>query len=453
VTGTASERDNDAATAASAARDTAGTKNTAGAKDAAPANRDPAGKHAPLAKDRAAAGTVTPAAPRRIAGNAVFFPAAAAYAVIILPASLLSMLGLLSGVPGLTSPAGHAHELLFGFALAVVAGNQLGPRTRTSLVLLAGSWLLARATFLWLPGSWVTPAANVAFPALLAWTLAPRLLVSAKKWRNQSLPLTLIAICASAVAFAILSALQAPSGGGVAASAHLLGVAVALFAMLLLFMGGRLIAPSVAGQLQRQGRVLAARVQPRIEGGLIGVMTLAVVALAFGGAASPSQAGAAVAADVAGAALITAGLLAALRLLRWRVWALRGRADLVCLAAGYGWLALGLLALGAGVAIGVSPGERTRAIHVITIGSLGTLTLNVMAMTRLLRARLPAGSSRLPLAGTLLLALATLLRVFAGTIADTRAMLIAAAGCWSLAYALLLVLLLRVSPRPGAGHS
>ncbi|MCC6193736.1 MAG: NnrS family protein [Burkholderiales bacterium] len=375
-----------------------------------------------------ATGTAIHAASNRVAGNVVFFPLATAYAIVVVPASVLSMLGMVPAVPGLASPAGHAHELLFGFALAVVAGNQLGPRRRASLVILAGLWLLARAAFLGWPGSAAAHAANIAFPASLAAVLAPRLLASAKKWRNQSLPLTLMGICASAVGFAILSALRA------AALERVLDVAVALFAMLLLFMGGRLIAPSVAGQLQRQGRVLAARVQPRIEGALIVVMAISVIALALGDAHAAFV-------RAAGVALILAALLAVLRMIRWHLWALRGRPDLVCLAAGYAWLALGLAAFGTGLATGAPPGARTGAIHVITVGSLGTLTLNVMAMTRLLRARLPAGSSRLPVYATLLLALATVLRVFAGPVADTRAMLLAAAACWSMAYVLLLVLL------------
>ncbi|MGE5170691.1 MAG: NnrS family protein, partial [Rudaea sp.] len=380
--------------------------------------------------------------PRRVAGNAIFFPAAAAYAIVVLPFSVLSMLGSLHAFAGLLSPAGHAHEMLFGFALAVVAGNQLGPRTPRTLALLFATWLLARLTFLFVPHTPLAAVANAAFPALLAWHLAPRLFTSAKKWRNQALPAVVTAICASAVAYP----LTVGEALGPVVAWRLLLVAIALFALLLLFMGGRLIAPAVAGALYRQGEDLAARVQPRIEGALIVSMALAALALALEGVVRLPEA-------IAALALAAAGMLAAVRIARWRLWRLRGRPDLLCLAAGYAWLALGLVLLGAAHA-GLAPGasSSTVALHVITIGSLGTLTLNVMAMTRLLKARRGPASTALSVVATLLLAAATVLRVLAGyAVADPRALLLAASLGWSAAFGLLLALLLRPLP-PRAGR-
>ena len=368
--------------------------------------------------------------PARIPGHRWFFPAATLYAIVVLPASVAAMLGALAFAPGLASPGGHAHEMLFGFALAVVAGNQLGPRTRRTLALLVAAWLVARVAFVFAPGSALAVATNALFPALLAWQVAPRLIGSAKKWRNQALPAALLAICASAVALTVSLALQH-------ASRALVDVAVALFALLLLFMGGRLIAPTVAGQLYRQGGNLDARVQPRIEGALIVAMASAIAVLALEASLPTTRA----VRGASGALLVVAGALAAIRLSRWQLWRVRRRPDLWSMGAGYAWLAVGLAFFGlthAGLA-GGDAGE-TLAIHVITIGSLGTLTLNVMAMTRLLTLRRAPPTSPLALAGTLLLATALLLRVLAGT--TQTVMLAAAAACWSGAYALLLVVLL-----------
>jgi uncharacterized protein involved in response to NO len=364
-----------------------------------------------------------------VAGNTVFFPVATAYAIFVLPASVFAMLGLTSAFPALASAAGHAHEMLFGFALAVVAGNQLGPMAMPRLALLAGLWVIARVTFLTAPQSMTAAAANIAFAALLAAHLAPRLLGAAKKLRNQALPLVLTAICVSSIAFQL-----APHAGFASAGHTILTVAVLLFALLMLFMGGRLIAPTVAGQFYRQGGKLDARVQPRIEGGLLVAMAVAAAASVF--ASRPLFV------TLAAAATAVAGVLSAVRLLRWRPWALRGRPDLLCLAAGYGWLAIGLLLYGAALAAGH---YQTAALHIITVGALGTLTLNVMVMTWTLKARQDPSRARAPVWATLLIAAAALARALASLgVYDPLVLLQLAALCWSGAFALLLILLVRV---------
>jgi uncharacterized protein involved in response to NO len=366
-----------------------------------------------------------------LAAHTVFFPAAAAYAILVLPAAVVSMTGEATLLPGLATPSRHAHEMLFGFALAVLAGHQLGPSALPRLAALLGLWAAARTLSLFAPQTIAAGAANAAFAVWLAALLAPRLLGAAKKLRNRSLPIVLAAICASSVAFQIAS--RASSD---AAERTVLTVAVMLFAWLMLFMGGRLIAPAVAGQLYRQGAPLDARVQPRIEAGLIFAMAVAVAAASAGG---PWLEG------LAALAMAAAGLLAAVRLARWRLWALRGRPDLLCLAAGYAWLAIGLVLYGAALA---TRRHEAAALHVIAVGSLGTLTLNVMAMMSQLKARRDPARARLPVWGTVLIAVATLARAladFAGP--DPRAMLLLAALCWSGAFALLLILLLRTPRR------
>ena len=342
-------------------------------------------------------------APQRVPAHALFFPLAAAYAAAALPASIAAMLGLVPPIPGLASPAGHAHEMLFGFALAAVAGNQLGPTLRWRLLLLLGAWLAGRAAFLAAPGSAVALAANAAFALILAAFLAPRLLIAAKKLRNRALPVTLVALCIAAIARDLV-------------------VGVLLLALLMLFMGGRIVAPAAAGQLYRQGGQLAARVQPRIEGALIVLMLFAAACAATGWTRA------------AGVAAIASGALAGVRLARWRLWALAARRDLLCLGAGYAWLALGLLGMGLAMARGT---PATTVLHAITVGAIGTLTINVMALTWARLARRDPSREALPVAATVLVAAATAARL----LAEGRASwLLFAALCWSGAYVLLLAL-------------
>jgi uncharacterized protein involved in response to NO len=199
-------------------------------------------------------------------------------------------------------------------------------------------------------------------------------------------------------------------------------------------MGGRLIAPTVAGQLYRQGGKLDARVQPRIEGGLLLAMTVAATATVFAGRAPFAM--------LAGAVTVAAGVLSALRLLRWRLWSLRGRPDLLCLAAGYAWLAIGLLLYGTAFAVGR---YQIIALHVITVGALGTLTLNVMAMTWTLRARQDPARARARVWATVLIGLATVTRALAGLRVAAAPLLLGLASLlWAGAFAFLIILLLRL---------
>ncbi len=367
-----------------------------------------------------------------VAGGIFFFPAAVVYAIFILPASVLALLGMNNWFPGLATPAGHAHEMLFGFALAVVAGNQIGAMARARLAAIVGLWVAARVTFLFAPQTLAAIAANIGFAAVLAVHLAPRLFRAAKKMRNRALPVVLAGICAAGIATEV-----ARSSGRIVLEHSVLMVAVLLFALLLLFMGGRILAPAVAGQFYRQRSRLDARVQPRFESGLILAMALATIAAGFPG--QPAFRG------LGAIAMVTAGLFAAVRLLRWRLWALRARPDLLCLGAGYGWVALGLLLLGASFATGR---YQTEALHAIMIGGLGTLALNVIAMTWLLKARQDPARAWLPIGGTVLIAVATLARALAGLdILDARQLLLTATLCWSAAFALLLVQLTRSPAR------
>jgi uncharacterized protein involved in response to NO len=356
---------------------------------------------------------------RALSAHEAFYPAAALYAALALPVSVLAM------TSGAGAPAAHAHEMLLGFALAVVAGNQLGAARGRFVALLLLVWGAARISSLLAPASLVAGALNAAFAGALVFRVVPRLFGAAKKWRNRALPAVLASLCAAAAAWQFARYTGAP---GVPRALVL--ATVMLFALLMLFMGGRILAPAVSGQLHLQGARLAARVQPRLEAVLLIAGALATGALLVPGLQA-----------VAAVAAATAGALAALRMARWRLWALRGRPDLLCLAAGYGWLAAGLAVLGTSIAAGRF---ENAALHVITVGALGTLTFNVMAMSWTLKARpAPAGYAGV-VWGTGLLAAATGFRLL-GTF-QPQPWLLVAAGCWSAAYALLIVLFWRSRP-------
>jgi len=361
-----------------------------------------------------------PVRQRKYAAEVWFFPLAALYGALAVPLFVHAWLTGHALLPGLASPAGHAHELLFGYALAVVTGYLVSRATAWHIFMLLLLWLLARAAWLTLPYSLMALLANTAFAMALALTVAPKFMKGAKKWRNKLTGPLLIAISFVPVGFHLaglagLSALQYP----------LLHLAVLLLALLMLFMGGRIIAPAVAGHIEKSGGRLDARVQPRIEGGLIIMMMVAVALLP-------------VSRTLSGGALVLAGGLAVVRLARWRLWLCWPRMDLLCLGLGYAWLAAGLVMTGLAWTTGWL--DPARVLHAITVGALGTLTTMVMLRVRWLRARVdPAGRMLVPGSIAGLMSLAAIVRVAGG---ESVIALQLAAVAWSAGLFLLAVTVL-----------
>ncbi|MCS3903216.1 uncharacterized protein involved in response to NO [Methylohalomonas lacus] len=363
----------------------------------------------------------------KLPAQRLFFPAAALHAAVLIPLSMANLLAGWSWPAGLA--AGHGREMLFGFVLALIAGYLLGPQPRPRLYGIFALWLAARIAALVAPASVVTGFLSPAFVLVTAWFVVPKLL-AAKKWRNRSIAPLVLVLFLLPIGYQVLVDLQwfAP--------APLLLFGIILLSLLMLFMGGRIIAAAAAGEVQRRGGRLTARVQPSLEAALIILLVLAAVLSVVPGWRMAT-----------GLVLLTAGLIAGLRLIRWRLWQCR-RADLFALGAGYFWLAIGLLALGATLLLG---NGYSGAMHVITIGALGTLSITIAARVHLINLQQAAAAGPFFYATAVLIALATLLRLLAVHLPGyTMTSLWLASGAWSLAYLLLLALLLGALT-PGRG--
>ena len=359
--------------------------------------------------------------------NAWFFPAAAVYGAFSVSVWALALLGHITCVPGLCMPAGHAHEMLFGYGLAVVAGFLLGPQPLPITLGLILLWLGARISYLVWPASSLATALSILFALGICIRIVPRFAPSAKKWRNQS-------VVWMVAALALANGIAATQGTLDLDTASVQFATLILLAGLMFFMGGRIIAPAIAGHITRQGGKLDNRVQPRLEGAVLicllgalaGVLTESMFAF-----------------DVVGVALIAAALSTGIRLARWRVWRCPGRPDLLMLALGYGWLTIGMGLLGAARydLLGTSV-----AIHALTVGALGTLTITVMGRTRLLyRFRDANVAPEAHIAG-LLMSASALARIFYATEllpGAASSLLLTSAALWTLACLLIFFSLLR----------
>lgn len=350
----------------------------------------------------------------RIKVSGIFFFVACLYAALAVPLAVLAMTSGTAWPPGLTAP-GHAHEMLFGFALLLVTGYLLNSVSRATLVGLLVLWLTARISYLLAPSAMPALVLSPLYAVFLAALAVPKFR-NAKKWRNRSVMPLLLALCSMPLAYVATVLLQWP-----VTQYQILLAGILLLALLMAFMGGRVIAPAAGGAFYRLGINLRERVQPTLEGIII-ILVAAATAAVFLPAGR----------YVTGLAAGAAGLAVGLRLFRWRLWQLPGRQDLWCLGIGYGWLALGLVLLGALLLANV---PAIPALHVITVGALGTLSICVISRIHLLYLKQdPARAWQVSLAVTLI-AVATTARFAAGVGTGYRTILLwLAAGCWSLAY-------------------
>ena len=297
-----------------------------------------------------------------------FFLAAGLYAVVMMGL----WLGVLQGEvkTGALSPfVWHGHEMLFGFAVAVIAGflltatqNWTGIRTPsgTPLAALFLLWLAGRLSFLvpGLPVGWVV-LIDLSFLPVLALTLAWPI-IKAKQLSNAPFPVLLLALTAA-------NALVHLEGLGWTSGTARLGLHLAAYVVvaLIVLMGGRVIPSFTDNKLRTR-----ARRWKTIEW-LVPVATLSALLAAL----------------IAPESLITA-LLAAFaagvhvtRLAGWYTSKLWSEPLLWILHLGYAWIALGfaLLALSA-AGLGAATGS---ALHAFTTGGIGTLTLGMMARVSL----------------------------------------------------------------------
>ncbi len=320
----------------------------------------------------------------------LFFPAAAIHAAVVVPLSVLVMTTSLSWPSGFIGP-GHGFEMFFGFALAVVAGYTLGPVSRNLLLALFSLWLAARLAQWVAPFSVLALVLSAAFALALGWQVIPRFL-AAKKWRNRIMLPLLGALCLLPLAYGLAWLTGYPD-----LVRLMLMEAVVLFGLLMAFMGGRVIAPAVAGEFDRQKLKLEARVQPGVEAGFILLLVLAALLLPISALTLP-----------AGMAASAAGLLLLIRLSRWRLWHCSSRPDLLGLALGYFWLAVGFVALGGAIILQTAP---QAVLHIITVGAMGTLTTGVMVRIHFQRNRRTPPPTALVVFMVILLALALLARL------------------------------------------
>jgi uncharacterized protein involved in response to NO len=350
-----------------------------------------------------------------------FFLSAGLWAVAGLVVWLAEVQDAIS-IPTAFAPAAwHAHEMIFGFAGAVIAGflltaipNWTGrmPLQGLPLILLFGAWLVGRAAMATsaLIGAGIAAVLDLSFLALLLAAVL-REILAGRNWRNLPMPIALGGLLLSN----ILTHAEAAGTVTTGALGQRLGISIVI--LLISLVGGRIIPSFTRNWLaKRQGASIPGA---RMPAGFNGFdrACLAITMAALGGwVAAPD-------AEVTGAALFVAGLATTVRLARWcghrtlrepLVWSLH---------LGFAWVPLGLCLLGLGEFLPelISP---MSGLHALTAGAIGSMTLAVMTRATLGHTGRPLAADGWTAAIYVLIAMAAASRVAASLLPDAYGPLI-----------------------------
>jgi uncharacterized protein involved in response to NO len=275
-----------------------------------------------------------------------------------------------STIPSRFDPlAWHVHEMLFGFVIAAIAGflltaipNWTGrrPVSGAPLALLAALWLVGRVSCLisaLLP-PWLAISADLSVPLLLVGVVA-REIVAGSNWRNLPM-IGAVAVLAIANLLMHLETVGAawPTGLG-------LRFALAAVIVLISVVAGRIVPSFTRNWLAKRQAADLPAAPDGVDRAALGILHAGLFAWVFFPAFQP-----------VGMLLLFGAALNLGRLLRWRGGATAAEPLLLVLHVGYGWLVLGAALLGLAV---IDPDiPQSAAIHALTAGAIGTMTLAVM---------------------------------------------------------------------------
>ena len=348
-----------------------------------------------------------------------FYLLASAFAALAIPLWIL----VLSGVVSLPMPGvqWHAHEMIFGFAVAVIVGflftagrNWTGLPTPTgkALAALAGLWLLGRIGMA-LSGGWLAALVDVAFLPAAAVALA-LVLIKAESRRNY-----FIIVLLSVLALANITFHLSRFDVFVLEPLRPLWFALALITLLETVIGGRVIpmftASAVRGVKQWQNR--------RFELTSIAMTAIALLLWVL---------------DVGVIGAPIAALAASLQFARcigWNPWAARRTPLLWILHLAHLWIPVGLTLL-ALVQWGFLP--RSAGVHALAIGATGGLIIGMITRTALGHTGRMLVASKVEVTAYVLVQLAALSRVLTVIAFPSLALsgIHLAATLWALAFGL-----------------
>lgn len=354
-----------------------------------------------------------------------FFLFAGLWATIAMVLWIVMLTGQIT-VPTAFSPADwHAHEFIFGYTSAVIAGFVLTAIPNWTGCLPVVGWPLGLLSLLWIIGRvailvsdllpWgVTMVADLLLLVVFALVILREVIIG-KNWRN--LPVAgLVTLFALANAAFHIEAAQ----GYAAADGYGLRFALGVIIMLISLIGGRIIPSFTRNWLVRRRVTTLPEPYARPDAAILvfsGVTLLLFVAL-------PAN-------MVTGVFLILAGLAHLWRQSRWQPMATGPEALVWVLHLAYLLLTLGFISAGAEV-LGLI--QKAAALHVWMAGAIGLMTLAVMGRAALGHTGRGLHADRWLAACYIALTLSVLARFISGFMPGVMGLLHLAALLWILAF-------------------
>ncbi len=340
----------------------------------------------------------------------------------------LSYSGAVSAGVYLTGVFWHGHEMVYGFAVAVMSGflltavrNWTGLPTPTGLALgaLASLWVLGRVLILTGPEM---PAAlvDVLFiPALLVAVAFP--ILKSRNRRNYKILLLLLLLSVAHVVYHMAFLGSFPSW----LNRTSIIVAMELFTVLYALVGGRVIPAFTRNAVPDSEPTSVTWVEVLAFGSLI-AMTMSTIARDW--TEVPTM--------LPVVLLLVASAAHLARLGLWQPRATLPNPLLWMLPVAYSWLPVALFLRALGQIAIVSPAIW---IHALMTGAITSMMMAMMMRSTLGHTGRTLAASRTDVTAFLVLQLAAVVRVIAGFTSDARHLVLVSGVLWILAFALFLL--------------
>ncbi|MEO8347221.1 MAG: NnrS family protein [Betaproteobacteria bacterium] len=350
-----------------------------------------------------------------------FYLLASIFAALSIPLWVAQYAGVLPAAYA-RSPLWHGHEMLFGYALAVITGflftagrNWSGQATPTGATLVAFAllWIAGRILVL-TPFAIAAAVVNAAFPIAVAVALA----IPFAKSRNRRnyffvVLLMLLGVAVLAMHLSRIGIVAWPERVSLQT-----GLDVVLF--IIAVMAGRVIPMFTNNGIPGAQATRLPLVEKLALGSVLALLSADIL-----------QAPAGVIALIA----IVAAFAHAARLYLWQPWRTLRTPLVWVLHAAYAWIVI-YLVLRALAAFGLV--AESLAVHALTIGAVGGMTIGMMTRTARGHTGRPLIADGFEVACFVLVQCAAVIRVFGAMVLPNAylSVVIVSGICWSVAFAL-----------------